>query len=479
MVTLTAAHKSAIERIVSPDRVRFDQATRQSLSRDDGVRPPTLWPLSGNTVADGVVWPAREHEIVDLIRLARAEGIPLVPRGGGTAAAGGAVPADGGLVVDTTLLDGLVESDEPADEQSAEPTATVYAGTRWSTFAAALARQHLAPRTYPTSAPVSTVGGWVAQGGAGIGSFGYGWLDDSVVSTRIVDGQGRVYTLSGTELGGVLEAEGTTGIVTQVRLHVRPASRNGVAAMAFASTAQLALAARLATEFEVPAWSASFVDPGAVALLNTAQRERQLLLPERAYVAVFAYRTDDRDLAQALLRRIARATEAMWLPDEVARCQWQARFRPPRLLRRGHATAPADVVVPTLELAAMLDDLARAVPSGLAVEGTFVRNGETALHAYLDPAAPGAGAGRGLAFAMAVMRLAVRHRGRGLNTGRYFGPLARSILGLERLELVREMRHWLDPAGILNPGKVVFNNQSLGLALQIASHVPLVGGSPN
>jgi FAD/FMN-containing dehydrogenase len=134
-------------------------------------------------------------------------------------------------------------------------------------------------------------------------------------------------------------------------------------------------------------------------------------------------------------------------------------------------------VVPTAALGAMLAELQRAIPRGVSLEGTLVRGGETVLRAYLDPDAPGAGAGLGLGFALQVMDLAARQGGRGLSTGRYFGPLAPTILGTQRVELMRDMRSWLDPAGIFNPGKVVFDNRGLGLAVQLAARVARGGAS--
>ena len=201
MPTLTTAQKTAIQRIVSPERARFDLEQRRALSRDDGIRPPRLWPLTGRTIADGVVWPDSEQEIVEVVQFARAEGIPLVARGGGTAAAGGAVPTDGGLVVDLGRLSGVVEIGDDGDECApGEHLVDVCAGTLWSSVMFALDRHGLAPRLYPTSAPVSTVGGWLAQGGAGVGSFAFGWINQNVVSIRLADSSGRVYRLSGTEL---------------------------------------------------------------------------------------------------------------------------------------------------------------------------------------------------------------------------------------------------------------------------------------
>jgi FAD/FMN-containing dehydrogenase len=480
MVTLTAAHRSAIERIVTPERARFDLGNRRAVSRDDGIQPPRLWALGRRTVADGVVWPEHEQEIIDLTRLARAEGIALVARGGGTAAAGGAVPTDGGLVVDLSRLSGTGEvHDQGAACAPGEYLVDVCAGTLWSSVAFALGRVGLAPRLYPSSAQGSTVGGWLAQGGAGIGSFAFGWFDQNVVSARLVDSTGRVYQLSGLELDGVSEAEGTTGIITEVRLHARPESAIQPTAIAFADAASLVQAVQLATARELPLWSITFVDPSGATCIDEARYASQPLacpaaerLPHDAYVALFAYPVADREIAAHGLQEIARAVGGRWLSAQLARAEWAARFQPLRLLRRGHATAPADIVVPNTALVSVLDALRRGVPQGVSVEGTFVRGGEVVVHAYVDPDVPGASAGLGVGFALRAMDIAARHGGRGQSTGRYFGRRAKSILGAQRIELMREMRVWLDPAGIFNPGKVVFDNSALGLLVQLAARVP-------
>jgi FAD/FMN-containing dehydrogenase len=474
---LTAAQRAAIERVVSPERARFDLNTRLALSRDDGVQPPSLWPLSGRTLADGVVWPETEDEIVGLVRIARTEGIPLVPSGGGTSASGGAIPADGGLIVDLCRLSGLVETDA-LDEFLVD----VRAGSNWIALETALEARGLATRLYPSSAPSATVGGWLAQGGAGIGSFGFGWFDQNVESVRLVDGEARVHTLEGADLDGVAEAQGTTGIITEVRLHVRPAESVHPLLIGFPDGSSLAEALSDIALREVPLWSISFIDPNGGEVVNQARYTDPSRpgLPPDAYVALLASTESNRESALLRLMPIVRRTGGWWQSPVIARREWAARFRPLRLLR-GRSSAPADVVVPTESLSAVLVDLQRRFPRGLTMEGTVVRGGETVLRAYLDADAPGAGDGLGLGFALRAASLVARHGGRGLSIGRYYGPLANTVLGRQRVELLREMRAWLDPAGIFNPGKVVFGNAPLGAAIQLAARLrnPIRRGGVN
>src|SRR6266568_1924797 len=168
MPTISAPQKQAIESIVTPERARFDVRERRVYSHDTGVLPGPFKLLAGPSLADGVVQPETESQLVRLVRLAVAEGIPLVPRGKATSGYGGAIPAQGGLVVDLTRLKGIVWADTD------DLTVTVRAGTVWQDLEEGLGAYGLALRLYPTSAPASTVGGWLAQGGAG-GGHAYGW----------------------------------------------------------------------------------------------------------------------------------------------------------------------------------------------------------------------------------------------------------------------------------------------------------------
>src|SRR6266699_5435926 len=205
MSSLTTRQQNQIRHILGPARTYFGLQGRRSYSRDMGVTPPRMWPVSGRTVADGIVWPESALQVQQLVCFARDEGIPLVPRGGGTAASGGAVPANGGLIVDLTYLTGVTDVDAEYPEVEAR------AGTLWAELSTALERRGLGLRLYPTSARWSTVGGWLAQGGAGIASFEFGWVDQNVTYVRLVGGDGQFHRLSGVELSAASEAQGTTG----------------------------------------------------------------------------------------------------------------------------------------------------------------------------------------------------------------------------------------------------------------------------
>src|SRR5438876_12356866 len=62
---------------------------------------------------DAVVSPLTAEEVSAVIKVAKAQGVAVVPRGGGTGLAGGSVPVEGGIVVSTIMMNRILELDGP------------------------------------------------------------------------------------------------------------------------------------------------------------------------------------------------------------------------------------------------------------------------------------------------------------------------------------------------------------------------------
>ena len=97
------------------------------------------------------------------------------------------------------------------------------------------ARSGAAP--VPDKCAGSTVGGWLAQGGAGIGSHAYGWFSENVLARAWSPVPAQLREVSGARTSAIADAEGTTGIITEVTLAVRRAAEQEQTAVAFARRA--------------------------------------------------------------------------------------------------------------------------------------------------------------------------------------------------------------------------------------------------
>ncbi|MEO0232294.1 MAG: FAD-dependent oxidoreductase, partial [candidate division WOR-3 bacterium] len=160
------------------ERVCFDKVERKLYGHDIAAIPSLIKPFIGKTIPDAVFQPENEEEIVEIIKWAYKKSIPVIPRGKATSGYGGVIPIKGGIVIDFWRMRRVIQIDEK------NMTVTVQPGITWEELDRELKKRGLTLRLYPTSYPSSTVGGWLAQGGAGIGSYEYGYFSQNVISAK-------------------------------------------------------------------------------------------------------------------------------------------------------------------------------------------------------------------------------------------------------------------------------------------------------
>lgn len=244
------------------NRVSFDDLERRIYAHDMAAIPEMVKPLVGNPIPGGIVQPADEAELLEIIKLALENDISLTPRGKATSGYGGVLPVGNGLVVEFNRMKQIHDINE------VERTATVDAGVVWNELEYHLNQKGLTLVAYPTSAPSSTVGGWLAQGGAGIGSFEYGYFLDNVVDARLVQPDGKIRDLQGRELMLLSGANGITGFISRVKLRVKPQKPMHISAVAFESAENMSQFVKGLYDHKVPLWSVSFINPAAARMKN-------------------------------------------------------------------------------------------------------------------------------------------------------------------------------------------------------------------
>ena len=187
--------------------VNFDQTERMLYGHDIGALPSLIKPLVGDTTPEAIAQPENESELVGLVKWANEKVIPLTPRGKATSGYGGVLPVKGGVVVDFWRMKDVISIDEK------NLLATVEPGITWEKLDKALLKKGLTLCMYPSSYPAATVGGWLAQGGAGFGSYEFGYFRDILVSVKAVLPGGEVRKFNGSDLDLV------SGSVLQGNLH--------------------------------------------------------------------------------------------------------------------------------------------------------------------------------------------------------------------------------------------------------------------
>jgi glycolate oxidase len=104
--------------------------------------------------------------------------------------------------------------------------AEVEPGVTWMVLGNRLSEKGMGPTVYPTSAPRSTVGGWLAENGLGIGSYEYGWLLENVLSVEVVLAGGKRDHIEGEALKHFVGSRGTMGFFVRARLATRRAAED-------------------------------------------------------------------------------------------------------------------------------------------------------------------------------------------------------------------------------------------------------------
>jgi len=165
-----------------------------------------------------VVLPASTEEVAGAVRAAKRANVPIVPRGSGTGLAGGAVPAEGGVIISLARMNHLREVDLPNRLAIVEPGVINQDVTK----AVSPAGYFFAPD--PSSQAACSIGGNVANNSGGPHTLAYGVTTNHVLGLEVVldDGRvawlgGRVADIPGYDLCGVfVGSEGTVGIATGV-----------------------------------------------------------------------------------------------------------------------------------------------------------------------------------------------------------------------------------------------------------------------
>lgn len=171
-----------------------------------------------------VVFPCSAEEVSAVVRVAKAHGLPVVPRGAGTGLSGGAVAATGGVIVALTRMNHIVEID-PANR-----LAVVEPGVVNLDLSRAAAPFGLTYAPDPSSQRACTIGGNVAENAGGPHCLAYGATTNHVLGLEVVlpDGTitwtgGKLRAPAGYDLTGALVgSEGTLAIVTKIVVRLMP-----------------------------------------------------------------------------------------------------------------------------------------------------------------------------------------------------------------------------------------------------------------
>jgi alkyldihydroxyacetonephosphate synthase len=439
---------------------------------------------------DAVVMPENSDALRRVLEVCAAQGIAIVPFGGGTSVVGGIEPLRGAhprlISLDLGALRGV-----EVDRRSL--TARLGAGLRGPEAEAALARQGLTLGHFPQSFEYATIGGFAATRSAGQASSGYGRFDALVSSVRLLAPAGELSTLETphTAAGPALRevaigSEGVLGVIPDVTVRVRPAP----AAKRY--EAWIAESFEAGTEIV----RAMAQGPGLPEIVRVSDQEETggtlaLSGPRGAAGAAFdaylglrrrrggalivvGHEGEEESVARrrALSVRALRAGGAAYLGQAAGRSWEHGRYQGPYLR---DTLMGMGAMVETLEtshtwsrLGELHAAVGRAIADSLEAQGTPGMVFCHLSHAYPDGASlyftfiarrrDGAEIEQWQAVKQAACE-AIVSAGATIThhhaVGRDHAPYMEAEVGETGLDVLRAVKAQLDPTGIMNPGKLL------------------------
>ena len=422
--------------------------------------------LTSFRVTPGLVaLPGSADEVVQVVKLAHAAGVPVVPRGSGTGLSGGALPVPGCVVLGLSRMKRIIEIDTASGWMRVEPgVINLEVSKRLSPLG-----YYYAPD--PSSQSVCSIGGNVAENSGGAHCLKYGFTVNHVLGARLVLADGELVELGGAALdtpgydllGTVVGSEGTLGVVVEVTLRIlRKPEATRTFFATFPSTdeagnavskiiaagivpAAIEMMDRLAIQAIKAATGVDWPDVGAALLMDVDGPRDEVLHTAQAAVKL----AEEAGALQVRLPKDEQERAVMWKGRKSAFAA-VGRISPNYVVQDG--------VIPRSEIAKVLREIQTlASASGLRCANVF-HAGDGNLHPLVlyDARIPGQEA-RAEQLAGDILRICVRVGGsitgeHGVGADKT--PYMTDMFSEADLATMGLLRCAFDPEGRMNPGKV-------------------------
>ncbi|KGA97576.1 FAD-linked oxidase [Alkalihalobacillus alcalophilus ATCC 27647 = CGMCC 1.3604] len=206
-----------LESVILKGEIVTEEQKVLKLSKDYYWYSPVLKDDLEEKKADFIVIPDNTAEVSEILQIARNEQIPVTIRGAGTGNYGQAIPMTGGVVVDLSRLNKVIDMQLGYVK--------VEAGMRLRDLEKQANVQEQELTIYPSTFAKATVGGFVSGGSGGVGSVTWGNLwDGNVLAATVMTMTDpiEIFTVQGNELKDYIHSYGTTGVLVDVTLPLKP-----------------------------------------------------------------------------------------------------------------------------------------------------------------------------------------------------------------------------------------------------------------
>ena len=415
---------------------------------------------------DVVVWPTSTEEVAAVLEAANERNMPVTPYAAGTSLEGNPVPAQGGISMDITRMNEVLDVRPDDFQMDLQP------GVMGPTIGEKAGEHGLFFPPLPSSGDISTIGGMIANAASGMQTVKYGEIADWVLELEVVLADGSVLTAgskavktsSGYNLRDlIVGSEGTLGIVTRATIELagRPQQIKGGRAL-FPDLNHATAAVTDVVQSDVDVAKIELIDEESATISNAYTGAD---MPDSPMVFLEFHADhgvdDEIDFCESVLQAHD-PIEFEIADEERMEDLWQARKDLAFAVRsydpEKQPLHPGDVTVPISEYGPLIEYIKSLGEEYDILTPCFGHAGDGNVHytALVDPSDADE-----LAAGEELYRKVVEHAIEvgGTATGEHgIGQGKREYMllehGQETVDAMQTVKDALDPDGILNPGKI-------------------------
>ena len=218
---------------------------KENILSDEAERYVYSFDASNNqqnkALPDAVVFVENIEQVLKVVKIANEQMTPIICRGAGTNTVGACVPTHGGIVLNFSKMNKILEINPE------NMTARVQPGVVVGDLQKAVEKQGLFYPPDPSNLKISTIGGSIAQNSAWARCFKYGATKDYIIDMLVVmangelirTGSNTIKNATGYNLGSIfIGSEGTLGIVVEATIKLIPKPEETQVIMAYFDTVE-------------------------------------------------------------------------------------------------------------------------------------------------------------------------------------------------------------------------------------------------
>lgn len=438
--------------ICGADNVSTNEMDLIAYTSDLASLPPLIKQVYKIKSPQFIVRPSTTEQLSEIIEFASAKNIPFTSRAGASSGSGAVIPIDGGIVLDLTQMQSILQIDEDSLQTTVQP------GITWAKLNFQVNKAGLMVGIHPSSSPSATVGGFISTGGyAGIGAPKYGAIAQQIQKLKVVFPTGEVRDVYPPFTSLFVGAEGTLGVITEIILRLYPLSQSLVPlAFGFSDINSLISSLSAVLKDDVRPYHVMLLDRQFLDVSKSLGIE----VPKDELLVLFTLEGPESLVTLDLTKVRKRFLEGNELSKEIAKEEWDRRFSAELFIKRAGPSlilleigAPLTIVPQIYKTFQELGDEEKVEIGFCGILGhgatmlcmPFILTDERKRMDYLKV----------LSFSRKLISSAIKLGGVPYGIGLWGSAYLSYIYEQENLKLLSAIKESIDPKNLCNPGKVI------------------------